>query len=524
MNRHSLCRRHLPGVMSQRLPMALGEARVNGTEQLPRHWTAPAGLAKAAYMGCWRRATEVRPARGLASLRLSASSPAAAAAGVSDRPAAREDGADRRRQEEQQPSFIQSRGGGTPTVVLKRGKARLFKDGQPIVYSGAVDSVAGRPAPTAGDCVMVADGSKNVFGWGVYNPSSMFRVRMMQLEGDAQKHPECCLNLDATVQARLAAAAALRGAMNLPSAETTVYRLCNSEGDHLSGLVVDVLGTAAVVSSSAAWVERMEAQITECLLGLPSIDRVLWRRNLAMLSEEGVLPEASAEGSEDADEEIGGNAEEVVEVRELGVIYSADLGGQKTGFYADQRDNRAAVARLCAGKRVLDLCCYSGGFAIGAALSGAASVTAVDSSARALELGKKNADLNGVSIDFVKGDIKDFMRAAVKEGQQWDVIVLDPPKLAPNRKALRKAANKYRQLNADAMRLLPSEGGLLLTCTCSGAMTQSRGFQEVVKAAALAAKKQINVLRVAGCGMDHPMSPDYPEGNYLTTLLVSVRD
>mmetsp|Transcript_9389 Transcript_9389/g.23920 ORF Transcript_9389/g.23920 Transcript_9389/m.23920 type:complete len:481 (+) Transcript_9389:168-1610(+) len=399
-----------------------------------------------------------------------------------------------------------------PLVVLKRGKSRLFRDGQPIVYSGAVDRVVGRPTLQAGDCVLVGDGAENVIGWGVFNPNSMFRVRIMQLEWEAERHSECHLDMEATVRTRLAGAAALRVAAGLPSPDTSVFRLCNSEGDRLSGLVVDVLGEVAVVASSAIWVERQKDTITECLTAMTGITSVVWRPNASMLAEEGLDMGSEAPPGEDAPD---------VEVRELGVRFLAAPGGQKTGFYADQRDNRAVLAEMCSGKRVLDLCCYSGGFGIRAALHGATHVTCVDSSEAALALGRRNAELNGVEVEFIKADIKPFMQEAAAAGHAWDVIILDPPKLAPNRKSLNKATNKYKSLNSSAMRLT-SPGGLLLTCTCSGAMTQSGDFASVVHSAALAARRHVTVLREAGAGMDHPVSPQYPEGRYLTTLLVRV--
>eukprot|EP00191_Tetraselmis_sp_GSL018_P006118 CAMPEP_0177595426 /NCGR_PEP_ID=MMETSP0419_2-20121207/10348_1 /TAXON_ID=582737 /ORGANISM="Tetraselmis sp., Strain GSL018" /LENGTH=491 /DNA_ID=CAMNT_0019086881 /DNA_START=192 /DNA_END=1667 /DNA_ORIENTATION=+ len=421
----------------------------------------------------------------------------------------------------------QEKGVKAPLVVLKKGKARLFKEGQPIVYQGAIDRVVGRPAPVAGDCVMVSDGAQSVFAWGVINPeSSVFRVRLMQFEEEARRSPGCCLDVDALIMERLRAACGLRKAIGLPSDQTDVYRLCNSEGDGLSGLIVDVLGDIAVVASSAVWVERHRAAIMELVKSLTGVGCVVWRPNEAMLSLEGADGAAAALGEEreDAAGAAPAGADEragAVRVRENGVAFLADAGGQKTGFYADQRDNRAAVAALCRGKRVLDLCCYSGGFAVSAAVHGAAAVTAVDSSAAALELAQQNARLNGVEVEFARSDVKDFMATARQEGRAWDVVVLDPPKLAPSKKALARAANKYRGLNASAMALVEN-GGLLLSCSCSGAMTQSGKFVSILQSAALSSGRQARILRIAGCGMDHPQSPAYPEGNYLTAVLMQL--
>ncbi|GAB4820138.1 hypothetical protein N2152v2_007184 [Parachlorella kessleri] len=183
-------------------------------------------------------------------------------------------------------------------------------------------------------------------------------------------------------------------------------------------------------------------------------------------------------------------------VLENGIKFVASPMGQKTGFYADQRDSRATLRVLAAGRSVLDLCCYSGGFALGGAVGGATQVLGVDSSAAALELAQQNAELNDVagSCRFVKADVGDFMKQAVAEGQQWDIVVFDPPKLAPNRKSLARALQRYRRLNAQAMRL----------------------------AAARDAGKRIVVLREAGPALDHTLDPAYPEGRYLTNVLLRV--
>jgi len=186
---------------------------------------------------------------------------------------------------------------------------------------------------------------------------------------------------------RIRQAVQLRADLGLPSADTTVYRLINSEGDRLSGLIVDVLGSHVVAVASAAWVELHREAITAALVRETGLTAVSWRSDASMMKLEGLEP-AEAPATAPA---------EAVVVSEGGVKYLADPGGQKTGFYADQRDNRAFLRRCAAGKRVLDLCCYSGGFALNAALAGASEVIGVDSSAAAIGLARQNADLNGVS-------------------------------------------------------------------------------------------------------------------------------
>ena len=231
-----------------------------------------------------------------------------------------------------------------------------------------------------------------------------------------------------------------------------------------------------------------------------------------------------AGGSADAPPADGLGLPERVTVVESGVRFNVALrSGQKTGFYCDQRDNRARIRAAAAGARVLDLCCYSGGFAIAAALGGAASVTGVDSSAAAIALARENAALNGVPAsvcDFVVADVLDFLHDKLASGAagSYDIIILDPPKLAPNRAALPRAAGRYRRLNEAAARLV-APGGMLLSCSCSGAMTQSGEFPGLVADAAAAAGRSAALLGVSGAAQCHVRAAGYPESNYLTAVL-----
>lgn len=230
--------------------------------------------------------------------------------------------------------------------------------------------------------------------------------------------------------------------------------------------------------------------------------------------------------------------------------------GQKTGFYADQRENRRALGSLCQGKRVLDLFCYTGGFALAAAKNGAACVVGVDSSALAVETAAENARANGFGLDagrvsFVKADVLDFIRGQLQQLEEheqeeeeegggassseeggrlrlFDVVVADPPKLAPSKKDLPRALHKYGQINRAAMSML-RPGGLLLTHTCSAALTQAGAgpdglglFRDVVRRAAHDVGRSVTVLRVAHAADCHVINPSYPENEYLTAVLCVV--
>jgi len=427
-----------------------------------------------------------------------------------------------------------------PRVSLKTGKARLFWGGNPIVYGNSVDAVS-RPPPASGAACLVTDHAGAALGWGVYNEHSMYRVRLLGSHSEAvSSGAALALDVEATLAARLAAAARLRQRLGLPSAQTDTFRLVNSEGDRLSGLTADVFGPFIVAQASALWLQqRRDAVAAALLAALPSATHVLWRPMADLLRKE------SGPGADEAPpppaqlfHRAGPRAEaadmgelpERLQVLENGVRYFVALGsGQKTGFYCDQRESRARVRALAAAAgpsaRVLDLCCYSGGFALAAALGGAARVTGVDSSASAVALARANAELNGLAepqCTFLVADAMEHLQAAQAAGPVYDVVILDPPKLAPTRAMLPRAASRYRKLNALAAALV-APGGTLLTCSCSGAMTQSGAFPSLVADSVAAAGRSGALVARAGAAPCHVQCAGYAEGDYLTALFVSVQ-
>nr|BAJ94331.1 predicted protein [Hordeum vulgare subsp. vulgare] len=319
---------------------------------------------------------------------------------------------------------------GLARVVLKKGKTQIFRGGSPMVYSGAVDRIIGRPPPKTGDVVLVADGSEKPIGWGVYNSVSMFCVRLMQLEEEAKRDPASALNMERLLEERLCSAVDLRRSLGFPSTNTNAYRLVNSEGDRLSGLIVDIFADVAVIASSAAWVEKYRQQIQSLVSKVSDVNHIKWRSSSDILKEEGL---DMSEQTEPAPSSYSGT----VKVMENGIVYLVSMEGQKTGFYADQRENRHFISTLSKGQRVLDLCCYSGGFALSAAKGGATNVTGIDSSGSALDLANENILLNKLDaerISFLKEDATAFMKGAISRNELWDLVILDPPKLAPRKK------------------------------------------------------------------------------------------
>lgn len=316
-----------------------------------------------------------------------------------------------------------------------------------------------------------------------------------------------------------------RRAIGLPNSSTDTYRLINGEGDSLSGLAVDVISNHLVVMSSASWTEQHRAIVEKSLAKAFPDFQLHWKTAPLRLKQDGYEMQEGVENSDDCND-TSGDAEMVLS-KENGLLFETypSGDGQKTGVYCDQRENRQTIAQLCRHKRVLDLCCFTGGFALHAAAAGAASCVGVDSSAAAIGTCQKNAVRNNLqeTVSFVQSDITEYMQSAE---EQFDVVILDPPKLAPSNKMLEKAKRKYHALNRDAINLVDSKGGLLLTCTCSAAMTQEGGgefFLKMVQAAALAAGKQVTVLSVAGAAPCHTRSPiSFPASAYLTAALFYV--
>jgi len=438
--------------------------------------------------------------------------------------------------------------GELPRIILKRNRqTKSFRDGSQLVFSG---SIAKAPQSLhAGDLVQVevpsekgGDPNANipttVVGWGLYNPSSLYRVRIIlhsllhqdkkkefaALSADFGDEGEAKI-LEQILTMNFQRCLHTRKALGLPlDSKTDTFRLVNGEGDSVSGLAVDVVGgDVAVIMSSAAWCEIHKSTILESLQNILPEHELIWKTTPARLKQDGYTLEDGAEDEARAD-----NIDDPVICLENGIKYQTfpRQKGQKTSVYCDQRNNRLDLANLCEGKRVLDLCCYHGGFSLNAVSQGAKFAIGVDSSGDAVDTCKGNADLNEFdeeTIRFVKADIADYMRNCE---EKFDVVVLDPPKLAPSVKALQRASRKYHSLNRDAIKLIADEGGLLMTCTCSAAMTQKEGgkyFLEMVQQASLSAQREVTLLRVSGAAPCHTQSPfSFPAGNYLTAALFMV--
>ncbi len=394
----------------------------------------------------------------------------------------------------------------TATVVVKPGRARPFFGRHPWVLDSAVLSIDGSPAD--GDVVDLVTHDRTFIARGLWNSSSRLRVRLYAFDAATR--------LDSGLwRKRIESAVALRRSLGLDDREGAA-RIVNSEGDDLSGLIVDRYGDYLAVQVTAlAMAGRLDAVCD-------SLEESLRPRGILLRGAERGL--SKLEGLHLADRLVRGTAPSgPVFVREHGLRFGVDLTeGQKTGYYLDQRENRQAAARHARGRRVLDMFCYSGGFAVACAVSGGArSVLAVDSSAKAAALAKANAELNGAAAVSVEtADAFEKLDALAAAGERFDMVVLDPPKFARSRASIDDALRAYHRINRVAVGLL-EPGGILVTCSCSGSVSRD-DFLEMLSGVAQRSGRPIQLLEIRGAAPDHPVSASCLEGEYLKCVIARV--
>lgn len=385
-------------------------------------------------------------------------------------------------------------------VYLQAKKSKPIVSGHPWVFPKAIARHKG--ALKTGELVSVHSDGGELIGWGVYNEHSLYRVRVLAYADEKFAEP----TLEEVVTIRIQNAINLRQSIGLPNLETTAYRLFNSEGDGLSGLSIDVFGEIAVVSSSAYWVEAHRKIIEPTLQRLLSPSEIIWISQSKTLQQDGWNTSSSSASTS------------IAQVKEAGIKYEIDFSKtQKTGLYCDQRENHERIAALAKNKRVLDLYCFTGGFALHAAKAGAKDVLGIDSSAAAVRQATQNAELNSLTnVKFVEADARESLALAA----DYDIVILDPPKLVPSRKHLDRAVQHYRFLHKEIFNhLKPSS--LLLTCNCSSALPLDH-FLHIIGESAKSSHRHIRILGTYGAAADHPMLPAFPEGNYLQAVLIII--
>jgi 23S rRNA (cytosine1962-C5)-methyltransferase len=384
-------------------------------------------------------------------------------------------------------------------VVLAPGRDRSVRRRHPWVLSGAVARVDGEAAP--GDWVRVRAAEGEVLGFGHWSPSSQIRVRLLQFGKEA---PD-----DALVSERVTRAVARRSADPL-LAGTDAVRLVNAEGDGLPGLVVDRYGPLVVARFATAGMAARRECVADALRVATGAAAGFERPDAAAARREGI---AARQGP------LWGAAPEApVPIEERGRRYAVDVvGGQKTGFYLDQRDARNLVERLASGRRVLDLFAYTGGFAVAAARGGAAAVTAVESSAEALALAERHLEpwAARLALRLARDDVFTFVR---RDEGSYDLVVVDPPPLARRGSDVARAARAYKDALLGALRRSAPDA-LLLAFSCSHHVGPDL-FRKIAFGASLDAGRPLAVLAELGAPSDHPVSLDHPEGRYLTGLLL----
>jgi 23S rRNA (cytosine1962-C5)-methyltransferase len=394
-----------------------------------------------------------------------------------------------------------------PRVYLKERRALPFFSRHPWVFAGAIDRVDGEPSPGAAVTLHASDGK--FIAAGLYNPHSQIRVRLYSwVEGEA---------LDADFWSRrLDSAIALRQTLYGDANPENGCRLAFSEADGLSGLIIDRYGDWLLVQFTAlALADRRDVILD--LLEAKLRPQGIWLRTEKGIreSEQLELADGLARGAEPP---------RPLNLVENGVRYAVDVQqGHKTGFYLDQHDNRAAVARYVAGKRVLDIFCYTGGFGLAALKNGSAQrVHAVDVSEAALELARKNAKANQVAdaIEFVKSDAFEELERLAAAGESFDVVILDPPKLTRHRAGLAKALRGYHSLNQLAVNVL-KPGGILVSCSCSGLIGRD-DFVGMLAAVSQRSGRPIQILESRGQAADHPTSVHCLETAYLKCYICRV--
>ena len=390
-----------------------------------------------------------------------------------------------------------------PIVHVINGRQKKLLQGHPWVYGNEIERVEGEIED--GGLVTVVDFRGRYMGTGFYNSKSLITVRLL-----THRQEEIT---DALIAARVKAACDYRRFV-MSRSGTDSCRLIYGEADRLPGVIADRFGGVIVLQVLALGMERFTQVIADALLACEKPDCLLLQNDDAIRRKEGM---------ECFTRVLYGTLPEENIIHENGVKLAVDvLGGQKTGYFLDQKDNHLFVRQFCRDARVLDCFSYIGAFALNAAAAGAKEVTAVDISEAAVQLIEKNAALNGANITAVCANCFDFLRAQVKAGEKYDVVVLDPPAFTKAHANMASACRGYKEIALSAMRLLPA-GGVLATHSCSYHMPEEV-FVNTVLSAAQDLHRQVRIITLRRQDIDHPVLAGYPESHYLKSLWLQMLD
>jgi 23S rRNA (cytosine1962-C5)-methyltransferase len=383
-----------------------------------------------------------------------------------------------------------------PIVRLKIER----RSSHPWIFQKMVEKPAAK-IPN-GSVVDVLDRDGKWVGRGFYNAHSRITLRILASNAEEQIDPEWFAR-------KIARAVELRRDVLKLDSVTDAYRVIHSEADGLSGLIVDRFGPLLVMEFFAAGMYKQREAIQSALSTQFPGSRFYW------FAEEHV-------GKQESFDCRSPEAPPPFTITEHGVRFRVAPGSKhKTGFFADQRDNRKTLAGFCEGKKVLDLCCNTGGFSVYAKVLGkAAEATGVDLDEQAIAMAKQNANLNQVRVTFTQADIFAWLRDVLPTGNRFDVVVLDPAKMTRDREAVDQALKKYRDMNRLALQAV-APGGIFLTCSCTGLVSEE-AFLDTVRQAAWQAGRTAQVIKVAGAGGDHPFLAHVQEGRYLKAVFCRV--
>ncbi len=389
--------------------------------------------------------------------------------------------------------------------ILKAGREKSLLRRHPWIFSGAIERVNGQPQN--GDTVAVHASQGTFLGYAAYNALSKISARMWswqesdRMDADFFRH-------------KISVALAARRALNIAQHSTGI-RLIHGEADGLPGLVVDQYNDVLVIQIGSAGAEKWRKVCVDILQDLCRPACIYERSDSDSRTLEG-LPERNGV--------LLGTLPDALVLTEHGIHFGVDVAhGQKTGFYLDQRDNRALIGELAHDKDVLNCFCYSGGFSLYALRGGAKSVLSIDSSAEALQLAQHNVALNALDVERAQWQCEDVFQALRKlrdQNKKFDLIILDPPKFAPTAAFAEKAARGYKDINLLGFKLL-NPGGMLATYSCSGGISDDL-FQKIVAGAALDAGVEAQIVNKLHAAADHPVLLSFPEGAYLKGLLLRV--
>ena len=401
------------------------------------------------------------------------------------------------------PVMTDNYDGSITTLFLRRGKSESLKRFHPWVFSGAIAGANGKL--NEGDVVRIVSNENELMGYGHYQIGSI-AVRMLTFKEEKIDH--------AFWVTRLSEALRLRKALQLTGrADNNIYRLVHGEGDRLPGLVIDVYGKTAVMQAHSVGMHVSREQIADALIEASEglIENVYYK-------SETTLPFKA-----DLHQENGflrGHDEGNVAV-ENGLKFHIDwLRGQKTGFFVDQRENRSLLEHYAKGRNVLNMFCYTGGFSVFAMRGGANLVHSVDSSAKAIDLTRANAEMNFPGDARHEAFAEDAFKFLEQAGSNYDLIVLDPPAFAKHKDALPRALKGYTRLNATAFRKI-KPGGIVFTFSCSQAVNKDQ-FRLAVFTAAAQSGRHVRILHQLHQPADHPINIYHPEGEYLKGLVLEV--